>query len=52
MSAPKHIGKRMFPKTELEKKVAFMYERISSEKAKAIARPFYEAALKSLDEMA
>jgi hypothetical protein len=51
MSAPKHIGKQSFPKEELEKKVASMFQRISSSEAKEFAQPFYEEAVKMLGEM-
>lgn len=51
VSAPKHIGKETFPKEELKKKVAAMYDRISSHKVKDLAVPFYEEALKMLDKV-
>jgi len=51
VSAPRHISKQLFPKNELEGKVASMFERISSSKAKKFAQPFYEEAVRILDEM-
>lgn len=51
VSAPRHIGKRLFPKAELEKKVAFMFERIGSARAAELATPFYEEARKMLSEI-
>jgi len=50
VSAPRHIEKRSFPKEELEKKIIFMFERISSDKAQELARPFYEEAMRMLKE--
>jgi hypothetical protein len=50
VSAPRHIGKRLFPKEELERKIAFMFERISASKAKELGRPFYEEAVRMLEE--
>lgn len=51
VSAPKHISKKLFSKEELEKKIAFMFKRISSSEAREIAQPFYEEAVRLLDEM-
>lgn len=51
VSAPKHIGKRLFSKDELERKVAAMFVRISSSEAKKLAQPFYKRAVKMLEEM-
>lgn len=51
VSAPKHIAKRTFSKEELEKKVAFMYDRISSKEAKDIAGKFYEEAIGMLEKI-
>ncbi|MDD3006515.1 MAG: DUF4202 family protein [Candidatus Pacebacteria bacterium] len=50
VSAPKHIGKAIFSREELKKKVAAMHDRISSGKAKDLAVPFYEEALQMLDK--
>ncbi len=51
VSAPKHIGKKLFPKEEMEKKVASMFGRITSSAAKELARPFYEEAVRLLQQM-
>lgn len=51
VSAPKHIGKKLFPQEELERKVASMFGRISSSRARELARPFYKEAMEMLEEM-
>lgn len=48
VSAPKHIRKGIFSAGELRKKIGDMYGRISSERAKALAEPFYESAVADL----
>lgn len=48
VSAPKHICKRKFPRAELETKVGYMYRRISSPRARELARPFFEKAVELL----
>lgn len=51
VSAPKHITKKMFPKSEMEKKVDYMYARIGSSRAAELATPFYEEAKSLLGRM-
>lgn len=53
-SVPHHISfiaEKGLEKKELRKKIDFMYDRISSHKAKDLAVPFYEEALKMLDKI-
>ena len=54
MSAPRHMGfieEKGLEKKELKKKIDFMFNRISSEKAKVIAGPFYDEAIKLLEKL-
>lgn len=52
VNAPKHA--RKFPallgKNKTRRKIQWMFERISSNRAKQIAKPFYEKAIRILDE--
>jgi hypothetical protein len=49
----KHIHKTslVIGKDKIRRKIEWMFERISSSRAKEIARPKYEEALKLLDEI-
>jgi len=54
ISVPRHIDfieEKGLEKEELKKKIDFMYNRITSEKAKEIAGSFYENAIKLLDKV-
>lgn len=44
----KFIEEKGLTKKELKKKIDFMFDRISSEKNKKMAKPFYEKAMKML----
>ena len=51
INAPKHVKKLVAPlgKDKVERKIRWMFERISSEKAKQIAEPFYKNAVDMLE---
>ncbi|MCK5283759.1 MAG: DUF4202 family protein [Nanoarchaeota archaeon] len=51
INAPKHIKKLVVPlgKDKVERKIRWMFERISSEKAKQIAGSFYKRAIDMLE---
>lgn len=54
VSVPRHIKfieEKGLTKKELKKKIDFMYERISSEKNKKIARPYYEKAIDIFEKL-
>ncbi len=51
INAPKHAKKLVAPlgKDKVERKIRWMFERISSENAKRIAEPFYKNAIEMLE---
>ena len=54
ISVPRHVNfieEKGLEKEELKKKIDFMYNRITSEKAKEIAGSFYENAINLLDKV-
>ncbi|MFA6963853.1 MAG: DUF4202 family protein [Patescibacteria group bacterium] len=51
VNAPRHVGHLgEVPGSEMRDKFRWMYERISSKKAKELAAPYYEKALNLLEE--
>jgi len=52
VNAPKHVEKfgRMFGKEKTKTKFDFMFNRISSEKAKKVAEPMYKKVVEMLEE--